>query len=557
MPKCKTGLYRVRQLLAAREDDCGIPGYIDPNGKAVEVQVSPTFNETINMIENNVARKTLTRTPNIPGLKAADLAFTAWAKGSGNAAVEPAFGIYLEGCGFQPIALERLNISVVTGTFEVREIVTGGTSGATGIVRVLPRKGQSILYVEVVSGTFQAETITGGTSGATATVDSFATEGFKYRPMSEEFQNLTIRSEEDGVLCKEGNGFLGNFTLTGDNSNPASFDFSFSGRIGKYFRVTTDIPTAEPVLAGSTLTWANGSGTVVANYDVTNDSNPYLIYELDSGDALVNGEVVITGSGASGVVTGLSISTGGAMLGTPDGNYILDQGVGFSTSGSGTGAQIEVTVASDTVSAIVGITNGGASFAVSDTITILDFGVGSILLNPELNVDSVSAGGAATFNTTSKSVKTIDTCPLSDGTSFDPTIPPIVQCADFTANGYKPVLQQFVLDMQNEVVVREDLNSCTGNQPATITSRNPQLTFNPEVFDVNDWDVYQSWCDGELVTGFDLWIGKEFGNRIFIQMDKVQVQSIADGDRDGTAIFDITASVISTEDDGELSIYFL
>ena len=461
MAKCKTGLYRVRQVLAAREIDCGIPGYIDPNGKAVEVQVSPTFNENINMIENNVARKTLTRTPNIPGLRSSNLAFTAWAKGSGTPAIEPAFGIYLEGCGFTPIALDLLTISAGSGDFEVGETVTGAPSGATGIVRVKPKKGYNgELYVEPVTGAFAAaDTITGGTSGTTATADAQTTAGFEYRPVSENFQNLTIRSEEDSVICKEGNGMLGTFTLTGDNSNPAAFEFTFDGRIGGYYRVSTDTPTIEPIAVNETLSWAGGTGTVVAAYNKTG-GDPYLIYTLDSG------------------------------------------------------------------------------VAIADT-------------------NAVTAAGGASFNATSKSFDAVDTCAISDGVSFDPGQPPIIQCAEFSANGFNPILQQFVLDMQNEVVVREDLNSCTGNQPATITGRNPQLTFNPEVFDVADWNVYDSWKNGELVTGFDLWIGKQAGNRLFIQMDKIQIQQIADGDRDGTAIFDITATVTSETDDGEISIYFL
>lgn len=461
MAKCKTGLYRVRQVLAAREDDCGVPGYIDPNGKAVEVQVSPTFNKNINMIENNVAKRTLTRTPNIAGLESSNLAFTAWAKGSGDPAVEPAFGIYLEGCGFQPIALDLLKVTNVSGVFTPGETVTGAPSGATGVVRVNPRKNNGELYVEPVTGVFASgDTITGAESAQTADVDTQATAGVEYRPVSEEFQNLTIRSEEDSVLCKEGNGMLGTFTLTGDNSTPASFEFTFDGRIGGYYRVTTDTPTVEPIAVGETLTWAGGVGEVIAAYDKTNDNDPYLIYAIHSG-------------------------------------------------------------------------------------------------NPIADTEAVVASGGANFSATSKSYKAIDTCPISEGVSYDPGQPPIIQCAEFSANGFKPILQQFVLDMQNEVVVREDLNSCVGSQPATITARNPQLTFNPEVFDVNDWDVYESWKQGELVTGFDLWIGKVAGNRIFIQMDKVQIQQIADGDRDGTAIFDITAMITSEKDDGELSIYFL
>ena len=460
MAKCKTGLYRVRQLLANREIDCGIPAYLDNTAKVVEVQVSPTFNESINMIENNVARKTLTRTANIAGLKAAELNFTAFAKGSGDASVEPAFGIFLEGSGFAPTALEKLSLTSTTGTFVVDEIISGGTSLAMGRVRVLPKTNGFDLYIEPMSGTFTAaETITGGVSGATADISVLATKGFAYDLVSEGFQNLTIRSEEDGVIYKEGNGMLGSFSLTGDNSSPASFDFTFNGRIGKYYRVTTDVPSSEPILAGDTISWTGGTGVVVADYE-TVTPNPYLIYTLSTGTAIGNGDAVTSGSGK-------------------------------------------------------------------------------------------------TFNSTGDSLRTIDTAPLTSGTAVDPTVPPIVQCANFNANGFEPILQQFVLDVQNEVVVREDLNSCTGNQPATITGRTPQLTFNPEVFDVNDWDIYKSWCDGELVTGFDLWVGTEEGNRIFIQMDKVQVQSVADGDRDGTAIFDVTANLISSTPDGELSIYFL
>lgn len=459
MAKCKTGLYRVRQLLAARETDCGIPAYIDPTAKAVEVQVSPTFNESLNMIENNVARKTLTRTPNIAGMSMADLNFTAFAKGSGDASIEPAFGIFLEGSSFAPSALEKFTLDTITLEFEVGEIVTGGTSSATGIVRVLSRNNNGVYYIEPVTGTFvTSETITGATSGATANTAILSTEGFEYKLTSEQFQNLTIRSEEDGVITKEGNGMLGSFSLTGDSSNPASFDFTFNGRIGRYYRVAVDVLAGGASIAtGETLTWAGGEGVVVADYV---DADPYLIYNL---------------------VSGVAIPTATA----------------------------------------------------------------------------ITASGGASCNSVERSYRTIDTTPFTTGVSFDPTVPPIVQCAEFSVNGFQPILQQFVLDIQNEVVVREDLNSCTGNQPATITGRNPQLSFNPEVFDVNDWDVYDSYKRGEIVTGFDLWIGNVSGNTIFIQMDGVQVQTIADGDRDGTAIFDITSNVISSTDDGELSIYFL
>ena len=61
----------------------------------------------------------------------------------------------------------RGTLSSVSGTFVVGETVTGGTSGATGTVKILD--GTTRMYVAVVSGTFTSgETITGGTSSATA-----------------------------------------------------------------------------------------------------------------------------------------------------------------------------------------------------------------------------------------------------------------------------------------------------------------------------------------------------------------------------------------------------
>jgi len=64
----------------------------------------------------------------------------------------------------------ELDISNVSGTFQAGEEITGGTSGATGIIATV---AANYLVVDVSSGTFQeGETITGGTSSATATIDS-------------------------------------------------------------------------------------------------------------------------------------------------------------------------------------------------------------------------------------------------------------------------------------------------------------------------------------------------------------------------------------------------
>jgi hypothetical protein len=67
-------------------------------------------------------------------------------------------------------------ITGLSGTFQLDELVTGGTSGATGYVA--QRHGTSALRLTNVTGTFSgAETITGDESSATATVSSATVPG--------------------------------------------------------------------------------------------------------------------------------------------------------------------------------------------------------------------------------------------------------------------------------------------------------------------------------------------------------------------------------------------
>mgnify|MGYP000872237046 FL=1 len=64
----------------------------------------------------------------------------------------------------------KVTLASVVGSFTVGETVTGGTSGATGVVK--RKEGTTTMYITIASGTFTVgagETITGGTSGATAT----------------------------------------------------------------------------------------------------------------------------------------------------------------------------------------------------------------------------------------------------------------------------------------------------------------------------------------------------------------------------------------------------
>lgn len=108
-----------------------------------------------------------------------DLKVTQDTTGTNNVELYPKSAIV----GVNPVKMNTkpsngvLEYTSPSGDFALAETVTGGTSGATGVVNSF--KGSSGLTLTSVSGTFvKGETITGGTSTETATVDIYDATSF-------------------------------------------------------------------------------------------------------------------------------------------------------------------------------------------------------------------------------------------------------------------------------------------------------------------------------------------------------------------------------------------
>ncbi len=89
-------------------------------------------------------------------------------------------------------------------------------------------------------------------------------------------------------------------------------------------------------------------------------------------------------------VASASISSGGFGSDFTPGDYDATQ---LSTSGSGTGAIINVTIdLFGNVTAINSITNGGSGYVVNDSIALDNMGGGTYIesLNPVLDVSSIT-----------------------------------------------------------------------------------------------------------------------------------------------------------------------
>ena len=115
---------------------------------------------------------------------------------------------------------------------------------------------------------------------------------------------------------------------------------------------------------------------------------------------------------------------------------------------------------------------------------------------------------------------------------------------DFTA----ALFETISLDVGNEVTYRADANSADGYKAAIITDRTPTISMNPDAIvggttSATVFDFFQKWLQGtptraawEVGDGLD-------GNSFHFKAPAVQWTGVADGDRDGFAIYDCSGNL--------------
>lgn len=135
----------------------------------------------------------------------------------------------------------------------------------------------------------------------------------------------------------------------------------------------------------------------VAVFDVA--LSGYQLPEMSDGNTIIEYEISYRLSGEPAFsfadqgkvysISALTVTTGGAFT-LSDGDYQLEQGKDFTTSGSGVGAVVTVTIASNTISAVTSIDHGGLGYAQNDTLTVNRVGGVTATTNGVLTVSSVS-----------------------------------------------------------------------------------------------------------------------------------------------------------------------
>lgn len=224
-------LVRKRQLAARYEDTEGMAERLSAEDAGILVNFTPKANYDPQMYQRDLVRSSLTKIGKLAGKIAAGLEFAIEMRGSGSLTEQPKWGKLIEACGYELIDLRKLQISGITGgPFLHGELITGATSGATGMVVCTTRNGASELLFREISGSFaDAETITGGRSGAICTTASTPQiAGFEIKPVSSDAPTLTLGLYEDGVR-KMLKGCRGTVKFSFKIGEPAIMEFSFMG----------------------------------------------------------------------------------------------------------------------------------------------------------------------------------------------------------------------------------------------------------------------------------------------------------------------------------------
>jgi hypothetical protein len=126
----------------------------------------------------------------------------------------------------------RGDLGSVSGTFVEGEVVTGGTSAATGTVKRLDGTDDE-MWVEVLTGTFtSAETITGGTSAATGTFtyDTALRDHLFERLNTNNHPTFTIYQEDDVATIRATYCMIDTFDVEIAVGDFAKFNMTMKGK---------------------------------------------------------------------------------------------------------------------------------------------------------------------------------------------------------------------------------------------------------------------------------------------------------------------------------------
>jgi hypothetical protein len=189
----------------------------------------------------------------------------------------------------------------------------------------------------------------------------------------------------------------------------------------------------------------------------------------------------------------------------------------------------------------------------------------------ELNFDGLKHEGNAAMGTFSLNAKAGDYAPISyrfittwvdpvdaaaPNDPFNNPIAPMVEKAGFTWGGNASLLvENFSLDMQNQIEVRPSVNHAMGYFGCRITDRMPQGGFDPEVELEGTYPFWQEFIKSKTRALYAK-IGNDIGNTVVLFCPMAQGSDQKYADRQGLRTYDKSYNATRLNGDDEVWIAF-
>ncbi len=129
-------------------------------------------------------------------------------------------------------------------------------------------------------------------------------------------------------------------------------------------------------------------------------------------------------------------------------------------------------------------------------------------------------------------------------------IPPICENATFVFDSFSAIVENWTINMNNEISERPDLNSAEGLKGLRITRRAAGGSIDPEMDTVANKDFWDIMENSEK-KAMSATIGATAGNKFDISLPTVQIMNMPPGDRAGIRTYQM--DYLATGDDNEFS----
>jgi hypothetical protein len=238
-------LTRKKVLLTKVEAVEGTAETLDAATDAVLVLEGNTITPEGGVVGNARLNSTLSREPDTIGQKSLMMTAPCEFRGggiSGSAVAAPDFDAMLRSSAVKRSDIEYLAVDSVTGIFQRGEVITGGTSGATGTL--IAHVGGGLL-LEPLTDTFESgETVTGGDSSASASTTAAPVTGYQYKPTSVEADMVSMTA----AMYQDGHKFVMpgarcTFSLNLPVGEKPTIEFTMSGRWADPVQESNPTPT--------------------------------------------------------------------------------------------------------------------------------------------------------------------------------------------------------------------------------------------------------------------------------------------------------------------------